>query len=439
MCYTIPGQVKKIKDRIATIEYFGEQKTAINELDDLKIGDYIYAQGGFVIKKIPEAEALSILTVWKETFFELQELDLRLSRVGMEKYGVNKKLSFILDKALENMLLKEADLLYLLDLEDKKELALLFKTANFLRQKHLSNSCCVHGIIEFSNYCSQNCQYCGIAASNKEIKRYRMTEEEIYDAAKQAIEKYGFQTLVLQSGEDSTYSAETLCEIVKTIKERWSVLIFISCGEVGLAGLKKLYQAGARGLLMRFETSNQKIYRQIHPGRTLDSRIKHLEEAFRLGYLIITGGLIGLPGQTRRDILNDLLLAKKLHTEMYTFGPFLPHPGTPLAKSPHPEVKDVLKTLAIARLFDPINAKILVTTGFETLHPKAREEGLMAGTNSVMLTVTPHQFSKNYSIYPNRAHNQESIQKQINTTLSILRGMGRAPTDLGVSLDSPLP
>ncbi|MFH1542220.1 MAG: radical SAM protein, partial [bacterium] len=419
--------------KIVTVEYFGEQKQAINEFDELKIGDYLYAQGGYAIKIIPEAEAISILTTWKETFFELQELDLRLSKVDMEAQGVSKKTSIILDKAAEDLPLKESDLLHLLNLENDKELELLFKVGNFLRQKHLGNSCCVHGIIEFSNYCNQNCQYCGISTHNKDITRYRMTKQEILDAAYEAIETHGFKALVLQSGEDKHYSIDALCEIVREIKKRSAVLIFISFGEVGLEGLKKLYEAGARGLLMRFETSNPELYEQIHPGKKFKSRIDHLQEAFKLGYLIITGGLIGPPGQTKEDILKDILLTKSLNTEMYTFGPFLPHPKTPLADTPPPPVKDVLKTLAVARIADAKNAKILVTTGFETLHAKAREEGLMAGANSVMLNTTPEKFSSQYTIYPDRAHSDEGIKEQIDTTLGLLRSLGRAPTDLGIT------
>ena len=184
---------------------------------------------------------------------------------------------------------------------------------------------------------------------------------------------------------------------------------------------------------MRFESSNPEIYRRLHPGRELVSRIDHLKEAYKLGYLIITGGLIGLPDQTPEDLLQDILLARELHAEMYSFGPFLPHPSTPLAKTAKPQTKEILKVLAVARLADPVNAKILVTTGFETLDAKARELGLMAGANSVMLNVTPEEFSKNYSIYPNRAHSNEGIQEQIETTLSLLRSIGRAPTDLGVN------
>jgi biotin synthase len=433
MCYAIPGKIVELKGKTVIVDYFGEKKTAINEFYDLKIGDYIYAQGGFAIKSIPEKEALEILSTWKETFFDLQRLDLRLSRLALDKKGIDRKLALTLDKAAEDLRLKDSDLDYLLNLESEKELSLLFKVANFLRQKHLGNSCCVHGIIEFSNYCSQACEYCGISTHNKSLQHYRMTKQEIVETAYEAIEKHGFKALVLQSGEDPAFSIEDLCEIIREIKRRSAVLIFISFGEVGIDGLQKLYEAGARGLLMRFETSNPELYTKLHPGRELESRLNHIEEAYKIGYLILTGGLIGLPGQTREDILNDILLTKRLNAEMYTLGPFLPHPDTPLGKYQPPPVIEVLKTLAVARIADAKDAKIVVTTGFETLHPKAREDGLLAGANSVMLNVTPDKFKKDYAIYPDRAHARESLQEQIDNALRILMNLGRAPTDLGVT------
>jgi len=210
--------------------------------------------------------------------------------------------------------------------------------------------------------------------------------------------------------------------LIKEIKARHAVLIFISVGEVGKEGLAKLYQAGARGLLARFETSNPALYANLHPGDKLQDRIDELKHAYELGYLILTGGLIGLPTQTEVDLLNDILLAKELHTEMYSFGPVLPD-GPPTSL--------VLKTLAVARIVDPM-AKILVTTGFETLDPAARRLGLLAGGNSVMLNVTPLKYRKLYGIYPDRAHVEEEIGDQIKETLDLLRSLGRAPTDLGI-------
>ena len=296
MCYAIPGKVEKIEKNMVIVDYFGEKRKALNELAQVSVGDYIYAQGGFVVSKISASEAESILAVWKETFFHLQEVDLKLSRLNLGNKNADKKLLEILDKASQSKELGRDELLYLLELKDQAKLELFFKTANFLRQKYHKNSCCVHGIIEISNYCIRGCLYCGISNHNKELQRYRMTKDEILQAAQEAVQVYGFKSLVLQSGEDPGYSIDELADIIKEIKNKFPTLIFISFGEIGIDGLEKLYQAGARGLLMRFESSNPKIYEDVHLGQSLESRLMHLKEAYKIGYLIITGGLIGIPG-----------------------------------------------------------------------------------------------------------------------------------------------
>jgi biotin synthase len=432
MCYAIPGRVDKIEKNAVIVDYFGEKRKALNELSQINIGDYIYAQGGFVVSKISASEAESVLALWKETFFNLQEVDLRLSRLNLGDKDADKRLLEVLDKASQSKELDRNELLYLLELKDPEKLELLFKTANFLRQKYHKNSCCVHAIIEISNYCIQGCQYCGISYHNKELQRYRMTRNEIMQAAQEAIEVYGFKSLVLQSGEDPGYSLDELAGIIKEIKERFPVLIFISFGEIGISGLEKLYQAGARGLLMRFETSNPKLYQRMRPGMDLESRLEHLRKAYIMGYLILTGGMIGLPGQSKEDVLNDIFLAEDLHTEMFSFGPFIPHPQTPLASVVSPSSDEVIKALAVARIIDNEGAKILVTTALETISPQARRGALLAGANSVMLNVTPLTYRKFYSIYPNRAHESESIEIQINGTIALLESLGRAPTDLSI-------
>lgn len=431
MCYAIPGKVKKIEGKVAFIDYFGEEKKAYGEFFPLKPGDYVYAQGGYVIQKVGAPEAKEILSSWKDIFFKLQSEDVRLSRLNLAEKGINKKVSLLLDRALEGKALKKEDLVHLLGLRDEKSLSLLYKAANFYRQKYLKNSCCVHGIIEISNECKLSCHYCGIAASNNTVDRYRMTPQEIIAAAREAVQKYGFKALVFQSGEANLYSVDELAYVIKKTKEL-GALVFISFGEIGIKNLEILYKAGARGLLMRFETSNPALYKKLHPGQALSTRLAHLRQSYKMGYLILTGSLIGLPGETDEDILNDIRLARELNAEMYSFGPFLPHPKTPLAKTKTVSEERILKVLALARLTGDKEAKILVTTGFETLSPNARKLGLLAGANSVMLNVTPIPYRKKYSIYPHRAHESESIQSQVDETIQLLKSIGRAPTDLGV-------
>ncbi|HNX91252.1 MAG TPA: radical SAM protein [Candidatus Omnitrophota bacterium] len=433
MCYSIPGKIISIDKKIATVDYFGETKKAVNEFVGAKPGEFVYVQGGFVIDKVSPKKALRVLADWRDIFFKLKAADARISRLP-EDMPRNSKVLGVFNKISGNSIPSWNEIKEILEIKDRRELELLYNTANSVRQRYHQNSCCVHGIIEISNFCERNCFYCGISCLNKDLKRYRMTKKEIMKAVDIAVRKYGFKALVLQSGESGQYSVKELDEIIRGIRKTYGVLVFISFGEMEKKDLKRLYDAGARGLLMRFETSNKELYKRLHPGYDLDERLKCIKDACGLGYLIITGSLVGIPGATVDDVVNDLYLASDLNPEMLSFGPFLPHPDTPLAGAPRPKEDDILKVLALARFIGPKDAKVVVTTGFETLTRSARRKGLMAGASSVMLNVTPVENRKLYSIYPNRAHERETIRRQIDDTIQLLKKLGRAPTDLGMKL-----
>ena len=422
MCYAIPGKVVEINGQVATVDYYGECRKAYTDLTETAIGDYVYAQGGFIIRTVPVPEAREILSDWRGLFFKLQGIDRKLTSNPRTIYG----------------------------------------RANAIRHKYQGNSCCVHGILEFSNYCKNNCLYCGIRNDNSSVTRYRMTPEEILEAVGYAVEKLGFKALVLQSGEDPYYDEDKLEGIVREIRERYPVLLFVSIGERPLSTYRKLYQAGARGALIRFETANPDIYAGVKPGCDPAQRVKLIKEIGELGYLIITGFLVGLPGETNRDVIRNIKLTGKLaggrfegqrpdrldatsvkaqtgpvaeasmKEGMFSFGPFIAHPRTPLAGTPPPELSRMLNTIAQARLMYPA-ARIVVTTALETLDTQnGAREGLMAGANSLMINITPIKYRRLYEIYPNRAGAGDDIPARIDSVLKLLHSLGRAPTDIGI-------
>ncbi|MEO0120403.1 MAG: HypC/HybG/HupF family hydrogenase formation chaperone [candidate division WOR-3 bacterium] len=392
MCYAIPGKVIEIEDNICKIEYFGIIKKVRNDFYDLKIGDYVYAQGGFVIQKIPEEEARETLKIWEEFFYKLKEVDLRVTYPSKD----------------------------------------LYKIANRIRQEYHDNSCCIHGIIEFSNYCRNNCLYCGLRKDNKKLKRYRMEPDEIINLAFYAINKLNFKALVFQSGEDLYYDIDKLSYIVKRIMEGSPCLLILSIGEREIEIFKRLYELGARAILLRFETSNKKVYEKMRPGHKLEDRVNLIRELKGIGYLIMTGFLIGLPGEEEGDILNNLALTNELGAEMFSFGPFIPHPDTPLKDFLPPPMEKVLDTIAQARILYP-NSKILVTTAMQTLDKKdGLKKGLLAGANSLMINLTPKEYAYLYEIYPNRDGVGEDINQKIKEIIALLHELGRAPADIGL-------
>lgn len=391
MCYAIPGKVVEIEDSFVTVDYFGEKRKAKNDFYKLSLGDYIYAQGGFVIQKILPQEAEETLKVWKELFFRLQKRDLKLTQKPKNLYQI----------------------------------------ANSIRHKKLANSCCIHGILEFSNFCRNDCFYCGLRKSNFNIKRYRMDIEEIFNACRYAVEELKFKAIVLQSGEDLWYTEERLKEIVKKITKNLAVLLILSIGERDLKLYEELYREGARAVLLRFETSNEKLYEKYRPYHHLRDRINLIKNLKDLGYLIFTGFLLGLPGQSKKDILNDIRLTGDLKPEMFSFGPFIPHPDTPLGTSLKPSLEWILEIIARTRIKYPYS-RILVTTALETLDRRnGLRLGLLSGANSLMINLTPEKYRLLYEIYPERAGLDLTVEERINSVIKLLQSLGRAPTDLG--------
>lgn len=429
MCYAMPGVIESIRDGHVSIGYFGQRREAITDgLDGLSVGDYVYSQNGFIIRKVPADEAHKILETWRDLFSHLKEEDSRQSeKPHLANDG--SKLSRILLKAANCGALSDDELLSLMSTTADHEIELICQTANNLRHRLLDNSCCVHGILEFSNVCKQGCMYCGIRAANTNINRLRLSIDEILSAAIAATERYGFKTLVLQSGEDGHYSDDDLVEIVRRVREKCGVLLFVSVGERSPECYERMYKAGARGALLRFETSNRRIYETLHPDSNHEERIDLLRKLSRMGYLIATGSLIGLPGQSAKDIIEDIRLAKSLNAEMYTFSPLIPAPDTPLANAQRPNLNDMLKLTSVIRFIVP-NSRILVTTATELLRGDARELSLRAGGNSLMLNVTPKAMRLAYELYPGKT-SAISLSDQIQSTTDLLKSIGRAPTDLG--------
>lgn len=430
MCYAIPGKVVGIQGNIVSLDYFGEEKKAFNiEGFALAPEDYAYAQAGIIVQKIDSAEAKKILLEWKNEFFRLKQKDESLSTTAPRKTG-DKIFDAIIQNALEGIAPEKKDIQYLLQVREPHKTRALFEAANFLRQKTLKNACCVHGIIEYSNSCKKNCEYCGIHTQNPHIARYTMAPKQLVENADFAVNQLGFKALVLQSGEGA-YSIETLCQTLHEIKKLCGTAIFISAGDFSRQEFEELKKAGAQGTLLRFETSNEKLHQKFR-GYPLKKRLESIQNAIDARLLVSTGSLIGLPGQTMEDLANDLMLAKSLNAEMLSFGPLIAHPNTPLANAPSPSLELCLKFLAATRLAVP-DAKILATTALETLSPNglALEQALKSGANTLMINATFPQFQEKYDLYPGKISTCP-VQQQISQTISLLKKLGRAPTDLGI-------
>lgn len=390
MCLTIPLQIKNISNGRA--ELSDGRLVGASLISDLKKGDWVLHTGDFLIKKIEAEEAREIL-------------ELIDSYPGINLDEFPPKFKNILESTAERELSAQ-EIEYLLGIEDEQLLRAIYSQANTIRKLSIKDHICIHGIIEFSNYCRNNCLYCGLRSDN-DIRRYRMSVEEIVDWAVWAAEDKGYKILVLQSGEDEYYDEERLLQIVRGIKSRCRVFIYLSIGDKPMETYAKLKVAGASGVLYRFETSNSELYAKLHPGDNLAERLDNIRKMKALGYIISSGPIIGLPGQTIKDLANDVELMRGLGVFMPSMGPFIPAGGTPLEQAKSGDFELSLKMIAVTRLAMP-KARIPVTTAMETIGPAdARHLAFMAGANSVMFNLTPEKYRKDYFIYNNKFFDRE--------------------------------
>lgn len=275
----------------------------------------------------------------------------------------------------------------------------LFAAADRVRRKYVGDEVHLRGLIEFSNYCKQNCLYCGLRRDNKNVHRYRLTEEQVIEFAKKASD-LGYKTVVLQSGEDPYFTVERMKKIIAEVK-KFDLAITLSIGEKTFEEYKAYKEAGANRYLIRIETTDKDLYTKLDPDMDWQNRLECLFHLRELGFEVGTGCLVGLPEQTLESLADDILFFKEINADMVGIGPFIPNENTPLSTAKGGSFELALKVMAITRLLNP-DINIPATTAMETLNPQGRLIALQSGANVVMPNVTQGDYRKFYEIYPGK-------------------------------------
>ena len=264
------------------------------------------------------------------------------------------------------------------------------------------NKIFIRGIVEFSNVCKNDCLYCGIRRSNTNVQRYRLTPDEILECCHEGYE-LGFRTFVLQSGEDKSYTNDTLCGIVRSIKSAYpDCAVTLSLGELTYDEYKALREAGADRYLLRHETADKSHYEKLHPAEmSWQNRMDCLRYLKELGYQTGAGIMVGSPYQTMECIAEDMLFFESFKPEMIGIGPFLPHKDTPFKDEPKGSYELTLFLLSLCRILLP-DVLLPATTALGTIRPDGREKGVLAGANVIMPNLSPTAVRKKYMLYDNK-------------------------------------
>jgi biotin synthase len=289
-------------------------------------------------------------------------------------------------------------------------------------KKYYGNSVYVRGLIEFTNYCKNDCYYCGIRRGNQNAMRYRLSKDEILNCCEEGY-SLGFRTFVLQGGEDGSYDDSYIVDIIKSIKEKYSdCALTLSIGEKSYESYLKYYEAGADRYLLRHETANEQHYQKLHPDSlSLKNRKQCLYHLKEIGYQVGCGFMVGSPYQKIENIVEDLMFIKELSPQMVGIGPFISHKDTPFKEYENGSADLTLNLISMIRLMLP-NILIPATTALGTLDNKGREKGILAGANVLMPNLSPTSVRKKYMLYDNKictgdeaAHCRQCLQRRIES------------------------
>lgn len=278
----------------------------------------------------------------------------------------------------------------------------LFKEADEVRKQYYGTDVYIRGLIELSNYCKNDCFYCGIRKSNHVVERYRLDKDEVLSCCDLGY-GLGFRTFVLQGGEDAYYTDERICEIVSEIRLKYlDCAITLSLGEKSYESYQSYFDAGADRYLLRHETANPEHYHRLHPKQmSLENRKKCLWDLKKIGYQVGSGFMVGSPYQTTECIIEDLRFLQELKPDMIGIGPYISHQHTPFSDYNNGDLHLCLRLVAILRLMFP-SALIPSTTALGTIDGNGRELGLLAGANVVMPNLSPTKVRKLYELYDDK-------------------------------------
>lgn len=330
----------------------------------------------------------------------------------------------LIDKLYYEQVLSRCEYAELISQHSKEDSQYLFSLAVQQRRRYYGDNVFVRGLIEFTNYCKNDCLYCGIRRSNKNAVRYRLTKEQILSCCDEGY-RLGFRTFVLQGGEDEFFSDEYICSIVSLIKLKYpDCAVTLSIGEKEYISYKKFFDAGADRYLLRHETADNEHYQRLHPhNMSPDHRKQCLLDLKSIGYQVGCGFMVGLPYQTEWNLADDMIYIKKLAPQMVGIGPFISQHDTPFSQMESGTLDQTLFMLGLVRLTVP-NVLLPATTALGTIHPFGRELGIQAGANVVMPNLSPRSVRDKYLLYDNKLCTDSEAAECLDELKQRLRSVG---------------
>lgn len=330
----------------------------------------------------------------------------------------------VVDEIREKQNITKEQLTLILNTKDAELEDYLMESARETARQVYGNKIYMRGLIEFTNYCRNNCYYCGIRRENRQAERYRLTEEQILSCCQNGY-RLGFRTFVLQGGEDVWYTDDSICHLVSEIKKNYpDCAVTLSIGEKSRESYQRYFDAGADRYLLRHETADKTHYEKLHPAEmSFDNRIRCLRDLKEIGYQTGCGFMVGSPYQTIDSLYQDICLIRELQPEMTGIGPFIPQKDTPFGGMAQGTLEMTLRLLSVIRLIHP-TVLLPATTALGTIHPMGREKGILAGANVVMPNLSPVGVRNKYILYDNKICTGEEAAECCNCMIRRMESIG---------------
>ena len=334
------------------------------------------------------------------------------------------ELKALIDRLEAGEALTKDEWVRLIDGRSPELAAYLFPKARAIRERVYGTDVYVRGLIEYSNYCKNNCLYCGIRAGNQNASRYRLSTGDILSCCQSGY-SLGFRTFVLQGGEDPFMTEDKITELVSMIRREFpDCAITLSLGEMEYESYKQFFDAGADRYLLRHETANAEHYQKLHPTEmSFEHRMNCLRTLKEIGYQTGCGFMVGSPYQTSECLAGDMIFIRDLKPEMVGIGPFIPQHDTPFGDQTAGTMELTLFMMGLLRLQDP-NVLLPATTALGTIHPFGRELGILAGGNVVMPNLSPVQVRAKYLLYDNKICTGDEAAECVNCMKRRMESVG---------------
>ena len=256
----------------------------------------------------------------------------------------------------------------------------------------------LRGVVEVSNFCRENCHYCGMRRDNRSLGRFRARHDQLAELLLHH-RPASITDVNIQSGEDPVVVREVVIPLVKTLRRETPLGVSVCLGTLLPSLYTELREAGASVYIMKFETSDPRHYQRLCAPGTFEERINHIRLLSSSGWSVSSGFIVGLPDRSDPDLLANFRIANTLPLDGCSVSPFIPGEETPLANDAIADIDLTLNSMAALRLMRP-DWVIPAVSALNLADPgSGYRRGLRTGANLVTINLTPSEFRGDYLLY----------------------------------------